>query len=543
VGPTAQPAKPKPDPARYFVGAAVKSIAPTQAMIDSGLFYLGGYGLTNGKALDTVQTPLVDGRTATGVMPGAAGVNVRAIAIGDGARVIELAQIEVQGYFASYKQGPFGIEEIRQDAAKEIHQLRWHGGKLAGPGSILVDSNHSHGGPDTTGVWGGVPTSYLKLVHDRTVAALVDAYRNLVPATLSYGTAHAGVEGEPDRYPAADPLLTNQFSSDPRNETVDDLVRVLQARDPKNRKVIATYVNFSAHPTVLGSSNRLASSDYTGPLSEKLASFGGVGFEQVATLGRTQPARDNCPDPTLHGAAADLCKLDSYSSRVFDRVKLALDNASTLTGPSIVQMHSYFLGDAATNAPLIALGNGGYAVGAPIYRTTTPPWFTANLLGSVAFSGRIGSILISGGPGEMYPQIVGKVRRTVPAAGYINVGTAGDFLGYIVAPVTAYPEPIRRSLFDGEAPPTGGNCSGVPSPVGCPDPVGNDNYFFNVSHTFGARLTCTLLRGAGEVMGKGKDAYWSQAPTCAAYANDFALPRDFDTTFPRQPDLSHVLTH
>jgi hypothetical protein len=536
----ASPHATAPAPATYLVGADVESIAPTQAMINSGIFYLGGYGITNGKALDTVQTP-VPGRAATGVLgTNGDGIHVRALAIGDHHNVIELAQIETQGYFASYKQGPFGIEEIRKDAARKIAALSSSLGQI-GPGAILVNSNHTHAGPDTTGVWGGVPTTYLKLVHDRTVTALVNAYKAMVPATLTYGVAHAGVAGEPDLYPASDPLLTNQFSDDPRNQVVDDEVRVLQATSTDTGKVVATYVNYSSHPTVLGSSNTLASSDYTGPLSDDLASFGGVGFEQVATLGRTQPARDGCPDSALTGAAASRCAIEAYAGRVFDRVKTALAAARPLTGNPIVAMHSYLMQDATTNAPLLAFGYAGYAAGAPIYRSVNPPWFTANIIGAPSFSGRIGNILISGGPGEMYPQIPAAVRRLVPAAGYLNIGTAGDFLGYIVSPVSAYPEPIRRSMFDGAPPPDGNTCQGVHSPVGCPDPVGNDNYFFNISHTFGLRLTCSLLRGAGDVMRNNSKAFWSERKTCASFGNDMALPKDFDTTFPEQPYLTKVL--
>jgi len=37
---------------------------------------------------------------------------------------------------------------------------------------------------------------------------------------------------------------------------MDEELRVIQARGPKG-KVVATYLNYSAHPTVLGSSNLL----------------------------------------------------------------------------------------------------------------------------------------------------------------------------------------------------------------------------------------------------------------------------------------------
>lgn len=534
----------------YLMGGAVESINPTPAQIAAGDFYLGGYGLGSGKAANRV--PVIDGRPAKGILRNPAfkdgsadGVHVRAVVIGAGKDALAFAQIETQGMFAAYKQGPFGLVDIRRDAAAAVAKLP--GRKVGLPaGAILVNSNHTHGGPDTAGVWGGVPTAYLKQVHDQTVKAIVNAYRRMQPVDLYYGTARAGVAGQATRYPSGDPLLTNQFSRDPMNQEVDDELRVLQGRDRRG-KVVATYLNFSAHPTVLGGDNQLVSADYTGPLSAMLSRLGGVGMQQVGTLGRTQPARDTCPDASLKGAAADVCKINSYAARVFARAQQAIAAAKPVPGPARVALHSYFVSDAATNGPILALTYGGVLAGAPIYRAANPPWMAGPVLGTTSFSGRIGNVLVSGGPGEMYPQIPGTVRRAVTASGHLSIGTAGDFLGYLVAPLEAYPEPVRRSLLDGEAPPAGNpDCSGgaspVPlsSPVGCPSPIDNDNYFFNPSNTFGERLTCSLLRGAGDVMRGDAQAYWAGYARCAAFANDLALLPDTDTTFPAQPDLSAV---
>ena len=530
----------------YRVGGAAELINPTAAMVADN-FHLGGYGF----ASTTIAGHQVAGfagydRLAKGSLgTDGYGAHSRALAIGDGTHVIELAQIETQGYFSSYKQGPFGIEEIRRHAAQRINAL--HSGPTISPGQILVDSDHTHGGADTVGVWGGVPTSYLKLVHDRTVAALVEAYQRMRPANLYYGVAHAGVEGEPTRYPAPgnDPLLTNQFRNDPNNQVVDDELRVLQAKDPTTHKVIATYLNYSSHPTVLDSDNVYVTGDYPGVESQLLgAAYGGFGFDQVATLGRTQPARTGCPDKALAAQPKLRCELDEYAGRVLKRAELAVAGEQPLTGSPTVALQSYLIEDVTTNPILVAGSYGGYAFGAPIYRAVNPPWFTGDVLGTTAFSGRIGDILISGGPGEMYPQIVAAVRSAVKGMrGYLNIGTAGDFLGYIVYPLSAYPEPIRRSLFDGDPPPAGNTCSGVHSPVGCPDPVGNDNFFFNASLTFGTRLTCALLRGAGDVLTGQPRSYWSTLPVCRDFSDDLNRPVDVDTTYPDQPDLSAVLQH
>ena len=58
-------------------------------------------------------------------------------------------------------------------------------------------------------------------------------------------------------------------------------------------------------------------------------------------------------------------------------------------------------------------------------------------------------------------------------------------------------------------------------------PLDNDNYFFNVSPTLGERVTCSLLRGAGDLFGRG-DALRDSQQSCAAFANDALNPAGAD---------------
>jgi hypothetical protein len=549
-----------PKPATYLVGGGVRDINPSADMLAGGQFHLGGYGFADGKVGNQVAVPgLTDSleRSADGILGD--GAHSRAFAVSDSAATIVLAQIETQGYFAAYRQGPFGITEIRKDASAKIaaaaaaEKAAQAGTKGRKPAiapvptasQIVVDSDHSHGGPDTVGVWGGVPTSYLKYVHDQTVDAIVDAWKHLRPATLTSGAVHGGVAGEAAYTPKdGDWLIHNQFSNDPNNQTMDDEVRVLQARDPDTGDVIDTYVNFSAHPTVLGSDNTKVTGDYVGRLDDQLeAAFGGFAMDQVGTLGRTQPERAGCdsmPGVGDGNPVEALCALDSYAARVVKKVKEALAVASPLTGKPKVALNSYLLTDPATNPVLVGVIYAGSAIGAQAGRAPNAPWFTGSLIGTTYFSGRIGDILISGGPGEMYPQIVQKVRDTVTGMrGYMSIGTAGDFLGYIIAPLEAYPCPAEASVVSGTC-----NLSTDTDPTSVgPDPIGNDNYFFNVSHTFGERLTCDLLRGAGDIVAGDPMKYWSTYSRCAAFATDLELPPGADTLAPEQPDLSALQPH
>ncbi len=538
-------------PAIYLVGGAAESINPTPAMLAHKDFYLGGYGFGDDKIANKYQIPDTVGRYATGILGD--GSHSRAIMFSDRTHTIAFAQIETQGYFIAYKQGPFGIEDIRKDAAAEIARLasreREHA-PVPTASEILVDSDHTHGGPDTVGVWGGDPTSYLELVHDRTVKALVEAWQAMRPATLTYGVAHAGVAGETKEYPPSvndDPLLTNQFSNDPRNQTMDDEIRVIQAHDPKTGKVLDTYTNYSSHPTVLDSDNTYVTGDYVGRLNDAMRkAFGGFAMDQVGTLGRTQPNRAECLEPNLKAfKAKQLCELDEYAGRVLLGVKYAVRHSQPVRGPATVGMSSYLIEDVIDSPVLLAVEYAGSLVGAPGARALGYPWFTANLLGTTTFSGHIGDLLVSGGPGEMYPQIVQAVRDDVPGMqGYLNIGTAGDFLGYLIAPLSSYPEPIRRSLFSGNPPPAGDPaCKVLGVSIGCPDPIGNDNFFFNVSFTIGSRIECSLLRGAADTLGKPQSAYLSKDGECPLFANDLLNGPGADTKFPAEPNMIKTEPH
>ena len=95
----------------------------------------------------------------------------------------------------------------------------------------------------------------------------------------------------------------------------------------------------------------------------------------------------------------------------------------------------------------------------------------------------------------------------------MTAGLAGDQLGYLIAPYEAYPEPVRRTFFNQR----GDEVS----------PLDNDNYFFNVSPTMGERVTCSLLRGAGAVFGRG-DAVRDSQHGLRAVRNDALTPAGRD---------------
>ena len=486
--------------------------------------YLGGFGLAGGNVgigPATMASP-IPGRAATGILDSAPydptlknadGAHVRAMAISDGHHPLLVADLEVQGYFVSDKQLGVGLVDMRKKAAKALG---------INAEQIFIQSDHSHSGADPLGVWGGVPAGFMQYMADQTVKALENAYRSLRPAHLFYGFANGN------------DLLNNQYSSDPANMSMDPDVRVLQARDDSGAPIM-TLLNFSAHADVLGSSNHKLSGDWlqaTNALMERdSATFGSQAMTLVGTVGRTQPKRDPtgvCDTKGLSADADSFCHLEVYGQEVVDRAKLALAGATQITGRPVVAAHSYLITDPATNAPILGLQAAG-PLGAPLYRSLTPPWMTGNVIGTVTGTARIGDVLLSSIPGEAYPQIALKVQDTVTGirpGGYMTAGLSNDQLGYLIAPFEAYPQPAERSMLS--QPLTqdviqgcvqSQNVSNCPQP----SPVSNDNYFFNVSHTMGERVTCALLRGADDVMHPGQTTFRGSYDRCALFANDAAL--------------------
>jgi hypothetical protein len=71
----------------------------------------------------------------------------------------------------------------------------------------------------------------------------------------------------------------------------------------------------------------------------------------------------------------------------------------------------------------------------------------------------------------------------------------------------------------------------VPSQVGCPDPIGNDNFFFNISETFGQRLVCAELRGVKANFPEDHVDVIAAEPNCQAFTQDASLPAGWETQF------------
>jgi hypothetical protein len=426
-------AKPQPQRpgGRFYVGAAKEDVTPT----DLNSFYLGGYGIG----------PV---HKATSVLRH---IYFRVIAVRDrdGGQVV-IGSLDSQGYSIAYQQGPYGFADVE-------NYIQAH---LGIPAShMILQSTHSHNGPDEIGVWGGVPDTYLAWVARQMESGIEQAVASEQPAYLKVGTADmtgfAGTFG-------SNTDATN--TGDNQDYPIDQQMRVLQAISPSGHAVLATLVNFSTHPTVYGPRNQVAP-DWPGATATYLehdeqdmpdgAPYGYPGSTAIVTVGAVGhswpsgiPASDTDQgvDPVdkelnldKDGQGLNNWEADQYGNAVAQR---AIDSVSGGHGfyvqRSLADGASRKVRVENTNPVLLAAANepanntplGGYKID----RSTTPPWGYGDVFVSRVNTLRIGDIPFYGIPGEPYPSLKFSLDQDVKAPVQFIFGLAQDQLGYVEEP-------------------------------------------------------------------------------------------------------------
>jgi hypothetical protein len=481
----------------WLVGFAKESVDPrkcpapdpSQPCDLNPNFHLGGFGLGPTRL---ARGPLVepDGTVES--------IYARAMAVSTmHGHTLMLADIENQGMFAAYKQGPYGLWDIRVQVSKDT------GVPVE---DIVVNTDHSHAGPDMIGLWGGVPVSYMQLVRDQAVKALDQAYANRVPASLDIGTATPTIPSSGYLSGTATPGETmdhSQFNVDTgvigaaqnngypvpsppppvpstgtgyRDDLVDTQLRVLQAYDASGQP-LGTLINYAAHADVMGSSNGYYSADWPGTVADATQKALGepVAVTMPADVGRTQPPRP-WSDPNCGSSGHISCPTDQLMTwtKLFTPFVLkAVQNAVPVQGRRI-SSREIFTREVATNPALLGVSYSGEAPvrGFGAYRASTAPWMTGDVLGTFVSVHRIGKLLLTANPGEAYPDIrSGLLKEITGYQAAFTFGLANDQLGYLIAPASEYPWITYAN-------------------------PGNDNSFFNVSINYGDHDYCTQLAAA-----------------------------------------------
>jgi hypothetical protein len=194
------------------------------------------------------------------------------------------------------------------------------------PNNVLFAQTHSHSAADLQGLWGGVPAGWLNCeqadpaqacdpalkggLYQLAAQAAAEAVTKLTPAYVDF--AQTVLEGEA--------RLNNFRRCDPDDSRMPDpTLTLLQARTARG-DVLGSVLNYSAHPTVLGSSNRLVHTDWVGGALRLLErNFDSTVLFYNGAIADSSPRAPAAEDPyekaNAMGVAVAQAAMDALSQR------------------------------------------------------------------------------------------------------------------------------------------------------------------------------------------------------------------------------------
>ena len=338
----------------------------------------------------------------------------------NGRTALEFAVIDAQGYFSGYEEGAdLGALADRIDAAKAATAA---GGVAMTQGDVIVQATHTHAGPTLEGIWGPVPVSYLKLVHDQVVSAITAAARSARPAHLQFATLSdpniAGVNINQDNY---------------QGWVNDTQLSILRAVSPRTGATIGVFANVPTHGAhVCGQCLGILSADYFGAVRARLdRELGGVSVVGPASLGRLESPVET----------TGFTNMEWISGVISSDLLEALAHARWITSDTLEARESA-IQFPATNAALVALNNAWSLSGAqkqqeaaatgiyPIDRAMRAPFRTGATFGSWLTAFRIGNDAFLSMPGEPFPEVRLTLAKATSAQTVVTLSKGQDDFGY-----------------------------------------------------------------------------------------------------------------
>ncbi len=411
----------------YRAGAAKRVVSPTPEMI-AGLphefcptttqfFYQGGFGIRDIDAAPC--TPLV--------------VPLKTPAEGVGRdihlRVLVLTQAEQKLAFVTLDA--IGIGNVIQEGVKR----RVSAVTGVAKENILFGATHTHQSGDLQGLWGGVPFEWRQLLYTQAEAAATEAMANLADAEIAYA-----------QQDLTEPSFNNYRRADDSIGT-DKRMTVLQVRHGLTRQVVSTLVQYVAHPTVLGASNRLIHGDWVSAFNDRLEAIY-PGSTTVYFNGDIADASPNtgAANPLPPEGSDDVVRADAFGTTLANRavqlIDAGLKRFAPQTGPQIIA-DSRVATVPVTNHLFLALAAKGYFNGYydflqppdPDAKATPAPQVmnVAKVLVSRVRLGTVGctALEIATIPGEG-SALLGRYIRGLSSTDMMLFGLTHESLGYLL---------------------------------------------------------------------------------------------------------------
>jgi len=345
---------------------------------------MGGYHTS-----PNILLALLRPRRSTGIHDD---LQARALALNDGQTTLALATVDLIGLF--------------YDDVLAIRRLATQKTGLAAL-EIIVAAVHTQAGPDTYGIYGGVPQRYRRFVQERTAQAIAQAVADVSPVRIGFALGKA--EG----------LMASR--RDPK-AWVDPEVAVMTVEGLDGR-VMATLVNFAGHTNVLGPSNTLLSADWPFYLRKALEEErGGMALFVNAAVGDLHPVQ-TLDDPTEEKGLRTFAEAEKVGKAVARAALAALPGAEYTDMAKIV-IDKRLIDVPALNTYLKILRYLG-VIRRSLYqgKVRTESW-----------SVHIGPAQIVTVPGQPFCRLGREVKEAMTGKYRFLFGLANDELAYIVPP-------------------------------------------------------------------------------------------------------------
>lgn len=285
------------------------------------------------------------------------------------------------------------VNEIRAAASEKVTTVSLP------PERIVVQSTHTHCGPDVIGLWGPDQTHTGRDKH--YMAGLVE--------TAAQQVARAAADLRPAHVAYAQTECTGWAVNDSEPDIVDHSVTILQCTAPSGDSVV-TLTNFACHPTVLDGDTTQVSADWVGYFYEGMAGLPGEHLFLQGAIGPwIQPVT---PERTFALA-------EKYGTNLADKVLAALDRTQPLEDTALRCAHRPFAMPIKNDAfrMMGALG-------------LVPRDFTETVQTEVAWFA-VGPAQFATHPGETAPAFAAETRALMDTAPKFILGLGLDELGYV----------------------------------------------------------------------------------------------------------------
>jgi hypothetical protein len=226
----------------------------------------------------------------------------RALVLESGPTRIAIVAVDLIGYYSH--AGYYGLTEVKKFLDPKLNISE-----------ILISSTHDHEAPDTIGLWGANPLSdgkypkYMRFVDRQIAKAITQAARSIVPCRMKLGRTD----------PQLSASLVDMEDRDRPPKFVDPELRVMHfvaANESPRPKVVATLINWNAHPESMSDQNTLLTSDFPDGLRHSVEQkFGGTAVYISGDLGAV----------TVVGSNDDKGPRTRFDGREFPRVSASND--------------------------------------------------------------------------------------------------------------------------------------------------------------------------------------------------------------------------